>query len=49
MGQVHLGPIIIGMKVTTLKAGWGAKHGMNNEWGDLKDATIFPTGLSKHI
>ena len=31
---------------TTLKTGWGAQAWNDGEWGELKDATVFPTGLS---
>jgi hypothetical protein len=33
-------------EATTLKVGWGAQAWNDGEWGELKDATIFPTGLS---
>ena len=31
---------------TTLKTGWGAQAWNDGEWGELKDVTVFPTGLS---
>ena len=46
MGQVNLGPSVIGMQITTLKTGWGAQAWSDGEWGELKDANNLPTGLS---
>ena len=33
-------------EAVTLKTGWGAQAWNDGEWGELKDVTIFPTGLS---
>ena len=33
-------------EATTFKTGWGAQAWNDGEWGELKDVTIFPTGLS---
>ena len=30
---------------TTFKTGWGAQAWNDDEWGELMDATISPTGL----
>ena len=40
------GAKLIGMKLVTLKTGWGAKAWNDGEWGELKDAIALPTGLS---